>query len=81
MGKRKFDESPEGGDTIFCIAAFGALGTHLSFTPGCTGGHHCYDPPDLAFQGIIKRIPKEKAKLNLYGTKEIVHLWSTPDTS
>jgi hypothetical protein len=43
----KLVKSPEGGETIFCIAAFGALDTALSFTPGYTGGHHCFDPSGL----------------------------------
>jgi hypothetical protein len=48
--EQKFDQSPEGGETKNNIAAFGALGTALSFTPGCTGGHNCQDPSDLVFQ-------------------------------
>jgi hypothetical protein len=46
-GEQKVVQSPEGGETIFCIAAFGALDTALSFTPGYTGGHHCFDPSGL----------------------------------
>ncbi len=69
-GEQKVVQSPEGGDTKTCRAAFGALGTALSLTPGCTGGHNCFDPSDLGIIKIRQSINLRSFSLKISGKKE-----------